>query len=54
MTTRSFLDLCRQADKNFDQERLYPEAYRFSNGRVFRDHPGSGAYGTNTDTSTST
>lgn len=53
MTTRSFLDMCRQADKDFDRERLYPVAYEFFGGaRMFRDYPGSGAYGTNTSTST--
>lgn len=52
MTTRSWLDMCRAADKNFEYDRLYPVAYEFSGTRVFRDHPGSGAYGTSTDTST--
>lgn len=38
-TTRSWESEVRKADKDYDQERLRPVVYRWSNGREFRDRP---------------
>ena len=38
-SVRSWLQIVRDADKDFDKESLRPIAYEFSNGRKFRHRP---------------
>lgn len=39
-TFRSWIDLVRQADPDYDKDRLVNKrAYEFSNGRTFQDKP---------------
>ena len=45
---RSWSAEVRKADRDFDQERLRPVAYRFSNDREFRDRPDPYAVSTST------
>jgi len=47
-TTRSWLDLVRKADKDFDEKRLRPVVYVMSNGREFKDRPDPYAVNTGT------
>lgn len=43
-TQRNWRAIVEAVDENFLKEALRPVAYRFSNGREFRDYPGSGPY----------
>lgn len=47
-TSRTWETLVRAADKDFDDKRLRPVAYKMSNGREFKDRPDPYAVSTST------
>lgn len=49
-TTRSWRSIVEEADKDFRKESTQPVAYKFSNGREFRQP--IDVYGTSTGTGT--